>query len=106
MAYLVKIAARAEHDLALLYETTNASDSGTARKWYQGLKRAILTLEAQPNRCPATPENGKLRHLLYGRKPHIYRVIYRIVEKQKRVHILHIRHGARKRILRVKLSLP
>jgi len=36
----------------------------------------------------------RLRHLLYGHKPHVYRLIYRIVEKPKRVEVLHIRHGA------------
>jgi len=32
--------------------------------------------------------------LLYGHKPHIYRVIYRILERPKQVEVLHIRHGA------------
>jgi len=32
--------------------------------------------------------------LLYGHKPHIYRVIYRILERPKHVEVLHIRHGA------------
>jgi mRNA-degrading endonuclease RelE of RelBE toxin-antitoxin system len=50
-----------------------------------------------PNRCPATPENPRLRHLLYGRKPHVYRVIYRVLENEKRVNVLHIRHGARRK---------
>ena len=66
-----------------------------AFKWYRGLREAILSLEQLPYRCPATRENSRLRHLLYGRKPHVYRVIYRILEKQKRVDVLHIRHGAR-----------
>jgi plasmid stabilization system protein ParE len=35
--------------------------------------------------------------LLYGNKPHTYRVIYRVLEMQKRVEVLHIRHGARRR---------
>jgi plasmid stabilization system protein ParE len=60
-------------------------------------KSAILSLEEQPNRCPVTPENEELRHLLYGKKPHVYRAIYRVLEKQKQVQVLHIRHGARRR---------
>jgi len=36
--------------------------------------------------------------LLYGAKPHVYRVIYQIVEKQKEVEILHVRHGAMDRL--------
>jgi len=68
-----------------------------ALKWYKGLREAALTLEKLPNRCPATPENPQLRHLLYGRKPHVYRVIYRVLENEKRVNVLHIRHGARQK---------
>ena len=98
MAYLVNITPRAERDFASLYHEIRAADSTAALKWYRGLKEAVLRLEEQPNRWPATPEKPQLRHLLYGSKPHIYRVIYRVMEKQKRVDILHIRHGARKKL--------
>ena len=68
MTYLVNVTVRAERDLALLFDARNAEHSDAAFKWYRGLKEAILSLEEQPNRCPQTPENGTLRHLLYGRK--------------------------------------
>jgi plasmid stabilization system protein ParE len=97
MAYLVNLTSRAERDLALLYLRINAEDSGAALRWYRGFKEAILSLEEQPKRCPVTPENGKFRHLLYGNKPHIYRAIYRVLEKQRQVDVLHIRHGARRK---------
>jgi plasmid stabilization system protein ParE len=97
MAYLVKLTARAQRDLALLYDEINAEQFDAALNWYRGLKNAILSLERLPNRCPATPETPKFRHLLYGKKPHVYRVIYRVLEKQKHVHVLHIRHGARRK---------
>ena len=96
MAYLVSLTSRAQRDLARLYDDINAGHSDAALQWYRGLRKAILSLEEQPSRCPVTPENGKLRHLLYGAKPHIYRLIYRVVEKQKSVEVLHIRHGARR----------
>jgi toxin ParE1/3/4 len=96
MAYLVRIAARAERDLSCLYEEINGSDSAAARRWYEGLKRTILSLAVHPKRCPTTAENRNLRHLLYGRKPNVYRVIYRVNERQKQVDVLHIRHGARR----------
>jgi toxin ParE1/3/4 len=80
-----------------LYLQINAEDSDAALKWYAGLKEAILTLGEQPNRCPVAPEGDKLRHLLYGHKPHVYRAIFRVLEKQKRVEALHVRHGARRR---------
>jgi plasmid stabilization system protein ParE len=95
MVYLVNITARAERDFAGLYEEIHAGDSKAAMNWYQGLKKAVLGLEKLPNRCPATGENPQVRHLLYGSKPHVYRVIYRVREKEKQVVVLHIRHGAR-----------
>ncbi|MBZ5570587.1 MAG: type II toxin-antitoxin system RelE/ParE family toxin [Acidobacteriia bacterium] len=97
MAYVVNITSRAERDLASLYEEINAEYSDAALKWYRNLKQAILTLDQQPNRCPLTRKRDKLRHLLYGNKPDIYRVIYRVREKQKQVDVLHIRHGARRK---------
>jgi hypothetical protein len=42
-----------------------------------------------------TPEKAQLRHLLYGNKPHVYRAIFRVVEKHKRVDGLSIRHDAK-----------
>lgn len=103
MAYVVSITSRAERDLAHLYEEINAEYSNAALKWYWGLKQAILGLEEQPNPCPVTRKKGELRHLLHGNKPHIYRVIYRVVERHKCVEVLHIRHGARRK---VKVSDP
>ena len=89
---------RAERDLTALYLRIGAPASEAAFKWYQGLKDAIRSLRNKPYRCPRTPENKQLRHLLYGYKPHVYRVIYRIVEKHKHVEVLHIRHGARREL--------
>jgi plasmid stabilization system protein ParE len=100
MTYLVNVTARAERDLTLLFDAISAEHSEAALKWYRGLKEAILSLEEQPNRCSETPENSRLRHLHYGRKPHVYRVIYRATEKSKHVDVLHIRHGARQRFNR------
>lgn len=94
MAYAIEITARAARDFASLYTEIDAENSEAARKWYRGLRKAVLSLEEMPNRCPAARENPRLRHLLYGRKPRIYRVIYRVLEHERRVEILHIRHGA------------
>lgn len=80
LTYVVSLSERAQRDLTRIYRQIDADDSNTALKWYLGLKPALLNLEELPNRCPVTPENKKLRHLLYGNKPHIYRAIYRVVE--------------------------
>jgi toxin ParE1/3/4 len=98
MAYLVNFSVRAERDLVSIYEEINAEHSDAALEWYRGLRKAILRLSEHPNRCPRTPEDARLRHLLYGNQPHIYRVIYRIHERQRRVDVLHIRHGRRRGI--------
>jgi toxin ParE1/3/4 len=102
MAYRVEFAARAARDLELLYMEKNAAESPAAARWYNGLERAVYVLETHPNRCPAAPEarkvKRKLRHLLYGAKPHVYRVIYEVDEPRHTVWVLTIRHGARKRL--------
>jgi plasmid stabilization system protein ParE len=92
MAYLINLTSRARRDPAQLYSEIDAGSSDAALKWYRGLKQAILSLEQHPNRCAVTPETDKLRHLLCGNKPHIYRVL----ERQNQVDVLQIRHGARK----------
>ena len=38
----------------------------------------------------------KLRNLLYGKKPHVYRVIYEVDEGRQTVWVLTVRHGARR----------
>lgn len=98
MAYLVNLAASAERDSADLYDEIHGEDSDAANDWFKGLKEAIYSLRELPRRCPTTQENDQLRHLLYGHKPHIYRIIYQVLEHQKVVEVLHIRHGARRRL--------
>jgi toxin ParE1/3/4 len=102
MAYAVKFAARAIRDLEILYMEKNAVDSQAAARWYNGLERVAYALASYPHRCPAAPEarkaKRKLRHLLYGKKPHVYRVIYEVDEERQAVWVLHIRHGARRKL--------
>lgn len=94
MAYSVRITPRAERDFTRLFTAIDGDHSETARQWYRGLREAMISLGQSPRRCPATLESRKLRHLLYGHRRHVYRVIYRVLEKQKIVEVLHIRHGA------------
>lgn len=95
--YAVIMTSRAERDRAGIYEEINAENSEAALKWYWGLKESVFSLERLPHRCSAIRKKGQIRQLLYGAKPHVYLVLYRIVEKQKLVQVLHIRHGARQR---------
>lgn len=95
MAYRVDITERAERDLESIYSTIGADDSPQAAAWFNGLERAILSLDEHPSRGALIPEGSGLRHLLYGRKPHVYRIIYAVDGRDSRVTVLHIRHGAR-----------
>ena len=98
MAYLVEVTLRAERDLDYIYQRISADDSTAAVRWFNGLEQAIYTLERFPRRCPMAPESKKakrrLRHLLYGAKRDVYRVIYEIDESRKIVRVLTIRHTA------------
>ncbi|MCL2659536.1 MAG: type II toxin-antitoxin system RelE/ParE family toxin [Acidobacteriaceae bacterium] len=102
MRYQVEFAARADRDLEVLYIEKNAVESRAAARWFNGLEQAILALEKYPYRCPVAMESSRikreLRHLLYGRKPHVYRVLYEVDEGRKIVWVLTVRHGARKRL--------
>ncbi|MGH7839794.1 MAG: type II toxin-antitoxin system RelE/ParE family toxin [Candidatus Binataceae bacterium] len=98
MAYRVELTLRAARDLDHLYERISTDDSVMAADWFNGLEAAIQSLERLPRRGPVAPESKKarrrLRQLLYGAKPDVYRVIYEIDEPHRAVPVLTIRHGA------------
>ena len=64
------------------------------------MEDAIASLATFPKRCPIAPESARfpfeVRQLLYGRKPHVYRILFTI--ENNTVNVLHIRHGRRKPI--------
>ena len=95
MAYRVELAARAGRDLRDIYRRIHADSSAHAVAWFNGLEATVYSLDQHPDRGAITPESRKLRHLLYGNKPHVYRIIYRVPERAKKVKVLHVRHGAR-----------
>ena len=87
MAYLVRITSRAVFDLADLFDQIHADTSIPAFRWLDELEKAAGTLETIPRRCPNAPESEsrgrRLRQLLYGEKPHVYRIIFEIDESEK-----------------------
>lgn len=95
MPFLVKLLPRAERDLEAIYNYIDADSSAAAHRWFNGLADAMASLANSPERNPRTAENPELRHLLYGHKPHIYRIIYSVNRSTKQVSIVHVRHGAR-----------
>jgi toxin ParE1/3/4 len=95
MRYRVRTSAQSERDLERIYCFIEADTSNHAAVWFNGLCAAISGLGEMPQRFPVIREDPGSRHLLYGNKPHIYRVIYRIDESEGVVNILNVRHGTR-----------
>ena len=94
MIYSVELTARASRDLRQIYSTISAADSQQARVWLNGLEAAVLSLREHPARSPIIPEDGRLRHLLYANKRHVYRIIFALDEAAQVVTVLHIQHGS------------
>lgn len=106
MIYRVDLAARAGLDLDLIFSDIQAETSVAADLWFRGLEDAVTSLEAHPARGKFTRENRRLRQLLYGERPHTYRIIYEIRTPERRVVVLHIRHGARDTFTAADLKQP
>ncbi len=108
MTYHVELAERAVRDLEDLYLVKNVADSKAAARWFNRLEEAVVSLTQSPYRCPLAPESRKLkrrlRHLLYGKRPHVYRVIFDIDERRQTVTVLTIRHGARQQIRKTEIE--
>lgn len=99
MAYRVEIARNAEAELEALYLWVVARAPQQGAKRFNGLERAVLSLDRLPKRCPVAPESinpdQPVRVLSYGRKPHVYRVFFTVNDTAQTVRVVHIRHPAR-----------
>ena len=98
MTFRVEVTASAEQDADAILEWLISQHAGkTGMRWFAALQDAIASLAEFPERCPLAPENStfpfEVRHLLYGNKPHVYRILFTVVDKI--VYVLHIRHSRR-----------
>jgi len=98
MKYKLIIQPSALADLEEAYRWIAEHSPVRAAGWFNHFVKALNSLEANPERCEVAPESKfigvKIRQLLYGRRGGIYRALYTI--RGREVHILHIRHAARK----------
>lgn len=99
MDFRVELTDRAQRDIAALHAWLQGEQAGEAgEKWFTALRAAIDSLASLPTRCPLAPESrespDEVRQLLYGRRPHVYRILFSI--DQQVVYVLHIRHGRRR----------
>jgi plasmid stabilization system protein ParE len=103
MTFRVETTAAAEQDADAILDCLLSEHAGdTGLRWFVALQDAIASLAEFPERCPLAPENVafpfEVRHLLYGRKPHVYRILFTI--EHQTVYVLHIRHGRRQPLKR------
>lgn len=100
MMYKLIILPQAEADIIEAFTYLSERAPEAAAQWYRRVRAEIASLASMPTRCPFAPESAKLgfelRQLLYGKRPGIYRIVFRVVEDREEIHILAIRHGARK----------
>lgn len=96
MKYRVIIEQSAHEDMEAITLWLAQRSKAAAKKWYWEVREAIESLDRSPQRCPLAPENGafdeEIRHLMHGRRRHVYRVLFTV--SNSAVHVLHIRHGA------------
>lgn len=82
MADRVDVARRAESDLEQLYLWVVERAAQQGARWFNGLERAVLSLDQHPKRCPVAPESvdpdQPVRVLTYGRRPHAYRIFFTV----------------------------
>jgi plasmid stabilization system protein ParE len=77
------------------------SGAAAATRWRAGLFRTVVTaLENDPHRYPQSDLAAELeidlREMLYGHRPHVYRVLFTIDGKTVYVH--RIRHASQDRL--------
>ncbi len=80
MAYRVDIARSAEGELEALYLWVIERAPQQGASWFNGLERAVLSLDQHPERCPVASESIDPEHpvrvLRYGRGPQSARTVF------------------------------
>lgn len=69
-----------------------------ARRWLEGMRRTIKSLDKYPERGRLAAESASfdelVREVLYGRGNRgTYRILYTV--REEAVYVLHVRHGSR-----------
>ena len=97
MAFRVELTARAECDIDSALESLTRFSPVSAARWYAGFLKRIVTLEESPAQFAHAAEADQLgiplREMLYGKRPHVYRILFVMVDDI--VRVLHVRHSAR-----------
>lgn len=102
MKYEVVLTEEAERNLHAAYEWYDSRSAEAARRWYDGIVRAMASLEQSPERCPLARENERfpveLRQLNYGSGKRLtHRILF--VIRPSHVVVYAIRHLAQRDVL-------
>lgn len=98
MRYEVVVQPVAEAELEEAYRHIWKDSPERAMRWRTRLLAKAESLSRLPERCPLAPENDaftdEIRQLLFGS----YRLLFTILQTKREVHVVHIRHGKRRRL--------
>ncbi len=96
--YQIVLADTAKSDANYIYEWVVERAPIRGAEWFEELMDCLYSLELLPNRCPLAREakdaQRSIRCLHFGKRRHVYRILYEVDEPRRTVYILHIRHGA------------
>lgn len=96
MSYVIVFQPKALRRLEEEYDRVTTAAPLRGPIWFHGLVDAIDSLAEMPDRCALAPENQlvapTIRQLLYGKRPHVRRVLFTMVDNT--VRVLTIRHAA------------
>lgn len=106
MTYQVVLQRHARRDIWHSHAWIAERAPRAADRWLDKLQTEIATLEVAPERCPLVAVRHRLscdvRELLYGRKPHVFRIVF--VIDGTLVRVLRIRRGQRRNLSAKDLS--
>jgi len=98
MAFRVRLTLRAAQEAESIYRRVAGEAPIHGPEWYQRFIQSIDSLSELPERCAVvdslSASKSTIRKLLFGKRPHLYRIYFDVVGDT--VRVLHIRHGARR----------
>jgi plasmid stabilization system protein ParE len=98
MAYRVSLSQRVLRELDDIYGEIGVDLSSGAARWFSRLQDTIQLLSAAPRMGKPARDVTGTREIIYGKKPHFYRVLYEVDDTAKTVTVVTIRHGKRQQL--------
>lgn len=99
--YRIIVQPEARRNIEQAYKWIKEESPSNAADWFNGMLKAISSLETLPTRCALAPEGKSIGHeirqLLYGKRGNAHRILFAI--RTNEVHILHVRHNKRQPLI-------